>query len=150
VWCRRGAWSAVRETIPTFGGGQTQGSLHTPGGFHSFEHRWALRDAFDFHMQLGRSNISARIHGLNMRLKQGLAELPNVRMYTPMAEELSAGLVNFDVGNLRPQTVVERLHARNVIATTTPYTPQYARLSAGLMNNEAQVDRVIEEVRALG
>jgi isopenicillin-N epimerase len=151
VWGRgQAAWSAVRETIPTFGSGQTAGSLHTPGGFHSFEHRWALRDAFDLHQQLGRTQIAARIHALNARLKQGLLTVPSVRMYTPLAEELSAGLVCFDVGNLRPQTVVEQLHERNVIATTTPYSPSYARLAASLLNNEEQVDRAVEAVRALG
>ena len=25
----------------------------TPGGFHSFEHRWALPAALEFHTQLG-------------------------------------------------------------------------------------------------
>ncbi len=150
VWGRgERAWSAVRETIPTFGDGRTEGSLHTPGGFHSFEHRWALRDAFTLHQQLGRSNITGRIHALNTRLKQGLATIPNLRLYTPMAEELSAGLVVFAVGTLPPQAVVERLHARGVIATTTPYTPSYARLAAGLLTNEDQVDRVVDEVRAL-
>jgi selenocysteine lyase/cysteine desulfurase len=150
VWGRgTRAWSAVRETIPTFGDGRTEGSLHTPGGFHSFEHRWALREAFELHQQLGRERISARIHSLNARLKQGLQAIHGVRVYTPLAEELSAGLVCFDVGTLRPQVVVDRLHARNVIATVTPYATAYVRLAAGLLNSEDQVDRVLEEVSRL-
>jgi isopenicillin-N epimerase len=150
VWGRGArAWSAVRETIPTFGDGRTQGSLHTPGGFHSFEHRWALREAFDLHQQLGRSNIAVRIQSLNARLKQGLQSIPGVRLYTPQAAELSAGLVCFDVGALAPQVVVERLHARKVIATVTPYATAYARLAAGLLNSEDQVDRVVDEIRGL-
>ena len=48
-----------------------------------------------------------------------------------------------------PQTVVERLHERKIIATVTPYATTYARLAAGLLTNEAQVDRVVEEIRAL-
>jgi selenocysteine lyase/cysteine desulfurase len=150
VWGRgQTAWSAVRETIPTFGSGQTQGSLHTPGGFHSFEHRWALREAFDLHQQLGRAQVAARIHSLNSRLKQGLATIPGVRLLTPLAEDLSAGLVVFDVGNLAPQAIVEQLHQRSVIATTTPYSPSHARLAASLLNDEDQVDRAIEVVRAI-
>jgi isopenicillin-N epimerase len=147
VWGR--AWNAVRETIPTFGDGRSEGSLHTPGGFHSFEHRWALREAFDLHQQLGRDRIAARVHALTTRLKQGLSTIPSVRLYTPMDEELSAGLVCFDVANLRPQTVVDRLHEHKVIATVTPYATSYARLAAGLLTNEEQVDRVVDEVRAL-
>ena len=140
VWGRGdGAWSAVRSTIPTFGGG-SPGSEHTPGGFKPFEHRWALREAFELHEQIGRTQVAARIHALNQQLKQGLSEMPHVQLRTPIAEELSAGLVCFDVAGLSPRQVVERLHARNIIATTTPYTPQYARLSAGLMNSETQVE----------
>ena len=150
VW-GRGArtWSSVHETIPTFGDGRTEGSLHTPGGFHSFEHRWALREAFDLHLQIGRDRVAGRIHSLNTRLKQGLAAVPGVRIYTPMSEELSAGLVCFDVGNLRPQTVVDRLHERKIIATVTPYATSYVRLAAGLLTNEDQVDRVVEEIKLL-
>jgi isopenicillin-N epimerase len=150
VWGRgQQAWSAVRETIPTFGDGRTPGSLHTPGGFHSFEHRWALRDAFDLHQQLGRSAISGRIHALNTRLKLGLSGIPNVKMYTPLAEDLSAGLVCFDVAGLRAQEVVDRLRTRAIIATTTPYATSYARLAAGVMNSEDQVDQLVEAVRAI-
>ena len=150
VW-GRGArtWSNVRETIPTFGDGRSEGSLHTPGGFHAFEHRWALREAFDLHQQIGRDRIAARIHSLNARLKLGLAGISGVRVYTPMSEELSAGLVCFAVSNLRPQTVVDRLHERKIIATMTPYATSYARLAAGLLTNEEQVDRVIEEIKIL-
>jgi isopenicillin-N epimerase len=150
VWGRgEGAWSAVRSTIPTFGGG-SPGSEHTPGGFKPFEHRWALREAFELHEQIGRTQIAARIQALNQQLKQGLSEMPHVQLRTPMAEELSAGLVCFDVAGLSPRQVVERLHARNIIATTTPYTPQYARLSAGLMNAESQVETVLGALRGLG
>jgi isopenicillin-N epimerase len=150
VWGRgNGAWSAVRPTIPTFGDGRTYGSLNTPGGFHSFEHRWALGAAFDLHAQLGRSAIAARIHSLNSRLKAGLATIPAVRIVTPIDEPLSSGLVCFQLPGVSAQQVVDRLHARGVIATVTPYATSYPRLAAGLLNDEAQVDRVVETVRGL-
>jgi selenocysteine lyase/cysteine desulfurase len=78
-----------------------------------------------------------------------MASMPHVIMRTPMAESLSAGLVCFDVAGLNPRQVVDRLHARGIIATTTPYTPQYARLSPSLMNSEEQVEAVLRELRAL-
>jgi selenocysteine lyase/cysteine desulfurase len=151
VWGRGNqAWSAVRPTIPTFGDGRAFGGLHTPGGFHSFEHRWALADAFQLHQQLGPQRIAARVRELNTRLKAGLATLANVQLVTPMAEALSAGLVCFQVAGLTPQQVVDRLHAqKKIIATVTPYAVAYPRLAAGLLNNEEQVDTVIEAIRAL-
>jgi isopenicillin-N epimerase len=149
VWGRGNlAWSALRPTIPTFGDGNSPGSLATPGGFHSFEHRWALAEAFGLHQQIGRPRIAARIHALNGMLKAGLAGIGNVRVVTPMAEALSAGLVCFQVGGLSAQQVVDQLHARKIIATVTPYSVAYPRLAAGLLNNEAQVETVLDAVRA--
>jgi hypothetical protein len=36
------------------------GAFNTPGGFHSFEHRWALKEAFEFHRNLGRDKVAAK------------------------------------------------------------------------------------------
>ena len=150
VWGRGNlAWSATRPTIPTFGDGRSPGSLNTPGGFHSFEHRWALSEAFNLHQQIGRTRIAARIHALNGLLKTGLAGINNVRLVTPVADGLSAGLVCFEVAGMSAQQVVDQLHARKVIATVTPYSVAYPRLAAGLLNNEAQVEAVLDAVRAI-
>jgi isopenicillin-N epimerase len=150
VWGRGAdAWAAVTPTIPTFGDGRAYGSLNTPGGFHSFEHRWALSAAFDLHQQIGRAAVASRIHALNGTLKAGLAGLSKVRVITPLDEDLSAGLVCFEVAGLGPQEVVDRLHARGIIATMTPYATAYARLAAGIFNTEEEVDAAVREVAAL-
>ncbi|HLZ26468.1 MAG TPA: aminotransferase class V-fold PLP-dependent enzyme [Chloroflexota bacterium] len=150
IWGRGNlAWSAIRPTIPTFGDGQSAGSLNTPGGFHSFEHRWALSEAFNLHQQIGPTRITERIHALNGALKSGLAGIGNVRVVTPLADGLSAGLVCFQVGGQSAQQVVDQLHARKIIATVTPYSVAYPRLAAGLLNDEAQVEAVLDAVRAI-
>ena len=62
------------------------GEHMSPGGFHSFEHRWALPEAFNLHLQLGKDKVQARIHQLNQQTKQGLAKMPHVTLYTPANE----------------------------------------------------------------
>jgi isopenicillin-N epimerase len=149
VWGHPSAWPAAGPTIPTFSGENTPGTAMTPGGFHSFEHRWALAQAFQFHIEIGKSNIAARIHELNRQLKEGLAAMANVRLYTPMDDSLSAGLVCFDVAGLNPRTVVQRLRARGIIATVTPYATSYARVAPGLLNSSDEVETALREIRAL-
>jgi selenocysteine lyase/cysteine desulfurase len=150
VWGRgEQAWSAARPAIPSFSDARTPGGLMTPGGFHSFEHRWALSAAFDLHQQLGPARVAERIRALNRQLKTGLRQISGVRVHTPMDDELSAGLVCFEVAGLSAQGVVDRLHARGVIATVTPYATSYARLAAGLLNTPEQVDTVVAEVHRL-
>jgi selenocysteine lyase/cysteine desulfurase len=149
VWGDPGAWTAVGQVIPSFSGGGTPGAEMTPGGFHSFEHRWALDRAFALHQEIGKARVTARIRDLNAQLKDGLATMPHVTLHTPRDPSLSAGLACFEVAGLPPSGVVSRLLDRKIVATTTPYSPTYARLAAGLMNDPDEVDTVLREVWAL-
>jgi isopenicillin-N epimerase len=148
VWGHARAWPFAGATIPSFTGGGP-GAYMTPGGFHSFEHRWALGEAFRFHQAIGKGRIERRIHSLNRRLKAGLAGMSHVTLKTPRADALSAGLVCFDVRALSPSAVVAALRRRRIIGTVTPYTPTYVRLAPGLLNTPAQVDRALAAIRAL-
>jgi len=90
VWGRPGAWQHVTHTIPSFTVSGTPGGAMTPGGFHSFEHRWALGEAFEFHLQIGKDKVAGRIHELNRQCKTGLAAMKHVTLHTPLADEVSA------------------------------------------------------------
>jgi isopenicillin-N epimerase len=161
VWGRASAWPVVRPTIPPFDmrpgkipgrdktGEPVLGRRITPGGFHSFEHRWALAQAFELHERMGRARVAARIHALNRQLKEGLARMPKVKLYTPAADALSAGLVCFDVAGLSPDAVVAKLGERRIIASQTPYATSYARFTPGLLNSPEEVETALRAVREL-
>jgi selenocysteine lyase/cysteine desulfurase len=163
VWSIK-AWERMRPVIPSFDGESYLGWLEdrplrpvdykgaalTPGGFHSFEHRWALAEAFDYHAKLGRANVAERIRTLATRLKEGLADLPNVTLVTPMSPGLSAGIVCFDVAGLEAGQAVERLRSEHKIgASVTPYATEHVRLGTGLWVDEADVDAAIRAVSRL-
>ena len=143
------AWSRVTPTIPSFGDRRLPGELMTPGGFHSFEHRWALAEAFRFHELLGRARIAVRIHELARQLKEGLATIRGVTIHTPLADELSAGIVCFEIAGVPPRRAVELLRARRIVATVTPYANQYIRLAPGIFNTPDEVDAALAAVRAI-
>src|SRR6185369_16185221 len=94
-------------------------ALMTPGGFHSFEHRWALSAAFEMHQGIGKARVAARVRDLNTRCKEGLRKLPRVRLKTPMSGDLSAGIICFEVDGVAPKQVVAKLAERRIIATAT-------------------------------
>jgi selenocysteine lyase/cysteine desulfurase len=148
VWAKPDAWPFAHPTIPSFTNG-TPGSASTPGGYHSFDHRWALTQGFAFQNWIGKSRVQARTHALNARLKAGLAAMPHVKLYTPRAERLSAGIVCFDVQGLSPPELVERLRQKRIIATVTPYVPSYARVSPSILNTPAEIDRTLNALRTL-
>jgi selenocysteine lyase/cysteine desulfurase len=159
VWARPDAWSATMPTIPSMDPmwrreareKMPPSAFMTPGGFHSFEHRWALDAAFRFHLGVGKAKVAARIHALNRHVKDELSKMPKVRLVTPRTDDLSAGIVCFSIDGLEPPAVVERLRAANVVASVTPsfYKPTYARLAAGLITLESDVDAALAAVRAL-
>ncbi len=159
VWGHPRAWPAANAIIPPFDGtmyqswmegsqprGSSPGAVMTPGGFHSFEHRWALGEAFKFHQAIGKDRVATRIHTLNRQLKEGLAEMGHVTLHTPRAPELSAGIVCFEVQGLRPAEVVDRLHERGIIASVTPYATRYARLSPSLLTSPEEVNKTLREI----
>ncbi|MGZ8695523.1 MAG: aminotransferase class V-fold PLP-dependent enzyme [Gaiellaceae bacterium] len=149
VWGRPAAWSTVTATIPSFSGEGTPGAAMTPGGFHSFEHRWALADAFRFHQRMGKARVAARIHALARSLKTDLAAIGHVTLHTPVAGALSAGIVCFEVDRLSPDAVVAALARRRIVATVTPYSPPYVRLAPAVFNTPAEIDRAVAAIRAL-
>jgi selenocysteine lyase/cysteine desulfurase len=121
----------------------------TPGGFHSFEHRWALDQAFVFHQTIGKSRVTRRIQELNDQLKQGMAGMRRIRLHTPMSPDLSAGIVCFEIAGMAPDHVVTELRRRGIVASVTPYAAQYARMAPGLLNSPAEIESVLKAVQAL-
>ncbi|NJP33542.1 aminotransferase class V-fold PLP-dependent enzyme [Micromonospora thermarum] len=163
VWGSDRAWARMTAVIPPFDGRSIGhwlsggagapvipgGPAHTPGGYHTFEHRWALAEAFDLHRRIGRDRVAARTRELADRLKGGLAGVRGVRLVTPRSAELSAGIVCCAVADLPVGEAVGRLYAAGVIASSTPYNPSYLRFGATIANSEADVDAALAAVRGL-
>jgi selenocysteine lyase/cysteine desulfurase len=163
VWARPEAWSETTATIPTFDGNSylawleerepvdlPPGPRMTPGGFHSFEHRWALADAFELHGRIGRRRIAERIQEFARSLKDGLAEIAGIRVITPAPDELSAGIVCFETEGMPAREAVDVLRARHrIVASVTPYAAEYVRLGPSITNGPEDVEAALRAVRAL-
>jgi selenocysteine lyase/cysteine desulfurase len=162
VWASERGWARFDATIPSFdgrsigawlgldsGGPTPPGPAATPGGYHSFEHRWALADAFDLHERIRRDRVTARIRELAARLKDGLAGINGVSLVTPRGPGLSAGVVCFRAGDEPLDRSVERLAQQKVVATSTPYRTSYLRFGPTIVNSEEHVDAAVRAVRTL-
>ena len=92
---------------------------------------------------------NARIEELNSRFRTELAKMKKVTLHTPVAAPLAAGIVCFEVAGVTPQQVVERLKARRIVASTSPYAVTYARVAAGVMVSPEDVETTLREIRAI-
>ena len=163
LWGRSAAWRRLEPTIPSFDGRAyvawlngasaptgPPGPLMTPGGFHSFEHRWALAAALDLHERIGRGRIAERTRSLAARLKTGLAANPRVRLRTPLDGRLSSGLVCFELRDLQARDAVARLRAEHdAVLSVTPYRTEYLRAGPSILNTPEEVDRLLGAIRSL-
>ncbi|GAA4143914.1 aminotransferase class V-fold PLP-dependent enzyme [Phytohabitans flavus] len=161
VWGSASGWASFAPLIPPFdgrsigawlgfdGGTAPPGPAATPGGYHSFEHRWALAEAFEFHKAIGRERVAARTHELATALKDGLSGIGKLKLTTPKSPDLSAGLVCCQVPDVNVEEAVARLRGLKVVATSTPYRPSLLRFGTTIANNEADVEAALKTARTL-
>ena len=149
IWGSEAGWRRFTPIIPTFGAPDTPGSLATPGGFHSFEHRWALAEAFALHRAVGATRVAERTRALASALKDGLVALPKVRLHTPRTPDLSAGLVCCEVDGYDAGEAVLALSRAKVLASATPYSPSYLRFGPSILTSESDVESALRAVRSL-
>jgi selenocysteine lyase/cysteine desulfurase len=163
VWVPEKNWGKIRPTIPTFydfeafnawaeerqPAAPKSVSWISPGGFKAYEHQWAMTEAFEFHQRLGRKRIADRIALLNTQCKEGLARIPKVTLLTPKDPTLSAGLIAFEVEGQSASETVHKLHAKKVVASSSPYKISKARLAPCLVNDEREVEAALRAVREI-
>jgi selenocysteine lyase/cysteine desulfurase len=89
--------------------------------------------------------VAARTAELATRLKDGIADLPNVHLVTPTEPELSSGIVCCDVGGRPPADVVQDLHSTHkIVASVTPYHVPYVRFGPSIVTSPEQVDGAVQ------
>lgn len=140
-------WGPLTELIPTFSPQSPAGRM-TPGGYHSFEHRWALADGFAFQQQIGRTAVVERTVAQASQLKEGLAGT-GVTVITPTDPAVSAGIVCIDVPGLPPANAVLTLREQGIVASATPYATSYLRLGPSIATFPDEVDAAVEAVGSL-
>lgn len=161
VAATRAAWQHTSPIVPSFTEvmdkviageerpKQMDGKQMTPGGFHSLEYRWALCEAFEWLMGLGKEEIYRRVHELNRKCKEGLAAMRHVTLHTPMDDDLSSGIISFEIKGLSTEDAVKELNKRKIVGTASPYKTSWVRFTPGIINMEEDIDKALQVVHAL-
>jgi selenocysteine lyase/cysteine desulfurase len=146
LWARD--WGPLTAIIPSFSGSDG-GRRLTAGGYQDFEHRWALDQAFAFHQRIGRARVVERTVEQATRLKESIAGVAGLRLVTPRAPEVSAGIVCIEVPSMLPGDAVARLRERGIVASATPYATSYLRLGPSIVTSPEEVDAAVEVLATL-
>lgn len=134
----------LTPTFATFSRNEDFGTIMTPGGYHAFEHRWALHKAFELHLTLGKAQVQARIHQLNDYLKTRLEEHRAIELVTPRSQAFSAGFTFLRIKDRDPDAVAAYLVANKVMVDAVDRDAgPVIRFAPSLLNDEAQIDRAM-------
>ncbi len=114
---------------------------------------FALGEAVDFQARVGRERIQRRIQTLATHLKEGLAEIPGVRVHTSMDPYLSAGLTAFSAEGVDPEVLENYLRERYNLEVRTIGSEERGtrgvRVSTHVFVFQEHVDMVLEGLRAV-
>jgi isopenicillin-N epimerase len=160
IAARGDAWQRIIPVIPSYTDAMEKiiegeqptfndGKQMTPGGFHSLEYRWALKEAIDFVLTIGKEKIYERVHSLTRQLKAGLKAMKHVKLYTPLSDDLSSGIIAFEVLGMSTEEVVKRILDKKIVATAAPYKVSYARFTPGIINTPEEVEQALAVVNDL-
>lgn len=108
-----------------------------------------MKKAVEFQNSIGKGNIEARVRQLSTQFREGLLEIPGVKLQTPMDPQMSAGLTHFSVGNVPMNNVRQgimdlgHIHIR----TSSRGDVTGCRASTHFYNMPEEVDELLRCVR---
>lgn len=108
-----------------------------------------LRVAIEYLAGLGWDAIAAHEEAMSGRLKRRLAELPGVRVQTPLAWDRSSGIVNLAVDGVPGKELSKRLWDDYQIVQRAVRDPDGVRISNAYFTSDADHDRLIDAIRTI-
>lgn len=105
----------------------------------------AFREALAFQTKVGRAAIEQRSRALATQLMDGLAKLPDVKVWTSPVAERRVAVVSFVPGSLDASRLATALYEKDKVAITTRGGKDRPglRVSPHFYNSPAEVDRLL-------
>jgi selenocysteine lyase/cysteine desulfurase len=108
---------------------------------------FVLSDILDFHAMIGKKAIEQRVRKLNSYLKEQIQlKLPQATFVSPVAAEMSAGIVILNIPGKQPQDIYQKLYESYGIACAATGG---VRLSPHIYNTLEDMDRIVAALATL-
>jgi selenocysteine lyase/cysteine desulfurase len=105
--------------------------------------------AIDLQLAIGKKNIEARDRALSTRLRNGLKDIPGVKLWTSNDPVLSTGLTLFSVRDIPMANVQKAIMSRDRVYIRTMGTGNLngCRAATHIYNMPEEVDKLINSVK---
>lgn len=146
VWPLMGVGGSMRDGkwVPTEGARRYEeyGQRNIPSAL-------GMAAAVKFHKTIGKKNIETRVRQLSTRLKEGLKEIPGVKLWTSMDPKLSAGLTLFSIRDIPMDNIQKGIMDLDRVYIRTMRTGNLngCRASTHFYNMPGEVDRLLKCVQ---
>jgi selenocysteine lyase/cysteine desulfurase len=121
---------------------ESNGQKHVPSVL-------GMAAAMDLQETIGRKNIEARVRSLSQRVREGLEDIPGVKMWTSPDPRFSAALTLFSIRDIPMDNIVKAMMARERVFIRTMSTGNLnaVRVSTHFYNMPEEVDRLLRGVK---
>ena len=100
--------------------------------------------------EIGSAKVAARVAALTGFLKEELAKLPTVKLYTPMAADFSGGVVTFHIDRVEPRQAFQWLYdERQIVCAASGVEQGGVRFSPHIYTSMADCERAIAGVHEI-
>jgi selenocysteine lyase/cysteine desulfurase len=134
-------------------GGQDGGSAtrYEKSGQLNIPALCGISAAVDLQLSIGKENIAARARQLSAQLRDGLREIPGVRLWSSDDLRFHAGITAFSVGNLPQDKLVRALQKQEQIIVRSINHGEVSglRVSTHFYNTPDEVARLLAALRKL-
>jgi selenocysteine lyase/cysteine desulfurase len=148
LYIRREAQERIWPTLASYQWDKADDGMYrlTQYGTHNLSLLRGLEAAIDFMRQMGPEHVETRIRTLGSYLRQGLSEIPRVRLHTPTHPDLAAGITRYGIEGIEGTTLQDELwHRKRIRVRGAPAVRQ----SCHIYNDFTQLDETLEVVREL-
>ncbi len=109
----------------------------------------ALGQAIDFINTVGLDEIAARVRPFAASLKTRLAQIPRVRVHSPMHAGMSTGLVTFEILGREPEALMNELWSRHHIVTNWVRDLNAVRVSVAFFTSGEELDQLLKAIEEI-
>jgi len=119
-------------------------------GFRNYVGMVGLEASINYLLKYGLQNIRNKILKLANLLRDELSKIPEIILYGPEESEKRTSIVSFNIKNLDPESVVQKLEKQNMIlALREIFDKKIIRASPHFFNSESEILRVVESIKKL-
>ena len=119
-------------------------------GFRNYVGMVGLESSLNYLLKFGIENIRKKNLHLSKILHDELSKINNVILYGPNDPEKRTSIVSFNIKDLEPKYVVEKLEKQNIILAVREITDtKIVRASPHFFNSESEIIQVIDAIKHL-